>query len=158
MSRNISNNARVAINSPQTDEVFLVILEISHTDLPAPIRVVNNMQDVVSNGDTYVATAFNFVPPSQQDGEIGRSKLVIDNIDRSIVTAIRSINSPADISASIILADTPDVVEAGPWEFKLRDVTYDRETVSGDLFYLSYLRDNIGTIRYKNIHFPGLFG
>ena len=157
MSREISNTARAAINAPETSEVFLVILEISHTSLPAPIRAVNNWQDITSNGDLYTATAFNFIPPAQEDGVISNSQLVIDNVDRAIVEAVRTITSPADVTASIILADTPDVIEAGPWEFKLRDVTYTRETVSGALVYLNYMRDNIGTIKYKNIHFPGLF-
>ena len=121
MSRTISTTARTAINNPQTSEVFLVLLEISHSSLASPIRAVNNWEDITSNEDLYTATAFNFTPPSQEDGVIGSSQLVIDNVDRSIVMAIRAINSPADITASIILADTPDVIEAGPWEFKLRN-------------------------------------
>jgi hypothetical protein len=158
MSRNISNTARIAINAPQTDQVFLVILTIDHPDLSSPMRVVNNKQSVISNGETYIATAFSFIPPAQEDGVISNSQLSIDNVDRLMVQVIRTISSPADISASIILADSPDVVEAGPWDFKLRDVTYNRETVSGELVYASYLRDNLGTIKYKNINFPGLFG
>jgi len=158
MSRDVSSAARTAINAPQTSEVFLVILEITHDGLPAPIRVVNNNEAIVHDGDTYLATAFRFTIPSQEDGKITNSRLIIDNVDRVIVEAIRSIHTPPNVSASVILASNSDIIEAGPWEFKLRNTTYNRSTVSGELVFESYMRDNCGTIKYKNTSFPGLFG
>lgn len=158
MSRVISSAARAAINAPQTSEVFLIILEINHADLPSPIRVVNNNEAIISNGDTYLATAFTFDIPAQEDGTISNSRLSIDNVDRAIVQAIRSISSPPDISVSVILASDPDTIEAGPWEFKLRNTTYNRQSVSGELVYDSHMRDNCGTIKYTTLNFPGMFG
>ena len=158
MSRPISNTARAAINAPQTGEVFLLILEINHDDLPSPIRVVNNNEAIISNGDTYLATAFNFSIPAQEEGIISNSRLSIDNVDRAIVLAVRSIASPPDVSVSVILASDPDTIEAGPWEFKLRNTTYNRQSVSGELVYDSHMRDNCGTIKYTTLNFPGMFG
>lgn len=158
VSRQISSEARAAINAPQTSEVFLIILEINHDDLPFPIRVVNNNESIISNGNTYLATAFSFTIPAQEEGTISNSRLIIDNVDRSMVLAIRSIKSPPDISASVILASDPDTIEAGPWEFKLRNTTYTRQTVSGELVYDSHMRDNCGTIKYTTLNFPGMFG
>jgi len=156
--RNISTTATEAINSPETTEVFLVLLEIAHTSLPSPIRVVNNKQDITVLGEVFSASAFKFILPPQDDGVIGNSQLSIDNVDRRIVEAIRGIDSFPDVTATIVLASDPDFVEAGPWDFQLRNVTYNRQTVSGELIYENYLRDNCGTIRYRNLAFPGLFG
>lgn len=156
--RTISATAKQAVFASQTEQVFLVILDIDHPDLGSPIRVVNNNQDIVSNGNTYVATAFNFILPAQEDGVISNSSLSIDNVDRTIVNTIRSISSTPTVTASVILASDPNVLEAGPWEFQLTDVSYDRQQVKGQLIYESYMRDNCGTVKYKNLNFPGLFG
>lgn len=156
--RQISTTAREAVNASQTDQIFLVILDIDHTDLPAPIRVVNNNESIISNGVTYIPTAFDFILPAQEDGVISNSTLSISNVDRVIVQAIRSISSPPIVTVRVILASDPDTVEAGPFQFTLTDVTYNRNTVSGSLIYQLYVRDNCGTIRYKNNTFPGLFG
>lgn len=155
--RTVSTTATEAMMSPQTGEVFLVILEITHPDLPTPIRVVNNTQSVTSNTNEYLPTAFSFILPAQEDGKIGNSGLTIDNVDRTIVKTIREIKDFPSVTASVILASDPDVIEAGPFEFQLRGVSYTRNTVSGDLIYESHMLDNLGTIRYKNLTFPGLF-
>jgi len=49
-------------------------------------------------------------------------------------------------------------VEAGPWTFYLRNVSYDAKVVSGELLPEHGLRFNVSTIRYRNIEFPGLYG
>lgn len=155
--RTISETARRAVNAPQTDQVFLVILEITHSALAEPIRVVNNLTSIQHGGNTYQPVAFSFTLPNQEDGKAASSKLTIDNVDRQIVQAVRSINSAADVVAKVVLFDSPDVVEYGPLDYKLRNVTYTAETVTGDLSFLAYMQDNIGTVRYTNLTFPGLF-
>ena len=47
--------ARAALHAPETDEVFLVLLTIDHTDMAAPIRVCNNTVDVTSREDVWNA-------------------------------------------------------------------------------------------------------
>lgn len=156
MARTVSSTARQAGLAPETNEVFLYLLEISHTNLSTPIRVVNNRENIIHNGNTYLATAFNFTPPAESDGEIQPAKLTIDNVDRRIVEAIRTINSLADISAIVVLASDPDTIEVGPYEMILKNVSYNSETVSGDLIYLNYVLHNISTIVMNNKNFPGL--
>lgn len=156
--RTVSTNAREAMNASQTGEIFLVTLDIDHPDLAQPLRVVNNNEAIISNGETYLATAFSFVLPAQEDGKISNSTLSIDNVDRNIVEIIRTITSFPTVVANVLLASDPDVIEAGPFDFQLRNVNYDRNTVSGELIYESYMRDNCGTVKYKNTLFPGLFG
>jgi hypothetical protein len=158
MSRNVSSTTRQAFYAEQTGYLFLVLVEISHADLTNPIRLVNNYESIVHNGDTYDAFAFNFTPPVEVDGEIKNAEISFDNVTRQVVEAIRSITSPPDVTAKLIRADAPDTVEAGPWEFKLRNVTYQRQEVSGELVPDGPLRLNISTISYSNLTFPGLYG
>ena len=87
----------------------------------------------------------------------GNSQLTIDNVDRSIVQAVRTISGPATVSAKIVLASNPDYTEAGPWDFSLRNVTYNRQQVSGQLIYSMNLHDYVSVMRFDTINFPGLF-
>ena len=159
MSRNLSSVAVQALLLPQTDQIFLVILEIDHDDFGSPIRVVNNTEAITSNGNVYSPLAFHFSPPVEEDGTIRNSSIVLDAVDRSVIIALRAIDSPAPtVSASIIRAAAPDTIEAGPWDFSLRSVSYDAQRVSGELVPDNPLRRIASAVRYTNILFPGLYG
>ena len=158
MSRSLSAVTQAALNASETIKLFLVLIEIDHTDLGSPIRIVNNTEDVTSNGDLYSAFAFEFKPPMEVDGTIKSTSIVIDGVDRSIVTALRSINTPATVEASIIRQDAPNVIEAGPWTFLMRNVTWSAHRVSGELVPNTPLRIRASTLSYRNIEFPGLYG
>ena len=45
MSRDLSYTAVSALFAQQTDEVFLVVVEITHDDLATPVRLVNDHAD-----------------------------------------------------------------------------------------------------------------
>ena len=120
MSRNLSAIAKQALLRQQTEQVFLCLVEIDHADLAVPIRLVNNYESIISNGDTYEAAAFMFTPPVEEDGTIKNSRITFDNVDRAMVEAVRSIDSPPTVDVSIVLASDADTIEAGPWTFYLR--------------------------------------
>lgn len=68
----------------------LVLLEFHHPDLVSPLRLVNDTQDIVSNGNTYQRLRFSARRPSQQEGQqptaivdIGRVDTLVDVIDRT---------------------------------------------------------------------------
>lgn len=157
MSRTLSNAALQAIYSQETNQVFLILLMINHEDLALPIRVVNNYQAITSNGQTYVPYAFEFDPPDEREGVITSAKLIIDNIDRSIVAMIRSLTTAPTVTVSIVLADSPDTIEAGPNEFQLKNISYNAETVSGDLIFDEMDNLNIPGDIFNPVDFGGLF-
>ena len=68
----------------------LTLLEFEHPDLADPLRLVNDTQDLVSNGNTYQRLRFAARKPSQQEGQqptavidIGRVDTLVDIIDRT---------------------------------------------------------------------------
>jgi hypothetical protein len=145
--RTVSSTFKEGIFAPQTDVVFLPLVEIWHDDLgdftpPAnPLRFVRNTENISSTlGGTYspatVFTAFNFdiKLPDEQEGSIPIAELTIDNVDRQIVEAIRELSSAPEIKLYIVLADDPDTVEIGPIELMLRNARYDASTVTGELY------------------------
>jgi len=157
LSRNVSAVAQQAVFAQETGEVFLILLEILHADLPAPIRVVNNSVSIVSGGDTYLPFPFEIDLPSDTDDVITTARLTISNVDRQIVSAVRSITTSPIATITIVLASSPDTVEVGPYEFTLSDVTYDADKVTGTLTFDDALDLRIPADRFRPSLFPGLF-
>ncbi len=157
MSRDITITAKQAIYSQQTSEVFLVLLTIDHADLGAPIRVVNNTVDIVSNGNTFIGFPFFIDMPQERDDQLARVTLTIDNVDRQIVTAVRSLTSAPSVVMEIVLASDPDTIEAGPFSFTMRDVRYDSLVVEGELSFEDVLNEPYPGDSFTPATHPGLF-
>lgn len=154
--RTLSNAARTAIYAQQTDKVFLIILDISHADFADTIRIVNDYSDVTSNGNVYTAFPFTVTLPKESE-EVTKATLVIDNVSRTLIDEIRTITTPPDVSLNIILSDTPDIVEVGPFNFKLKQVTYDQLTIQGSLDFEDVLFGNFPNETFTPQNHPGMF-
>jgi hypothetical protein len=157
MVYSISATAKKAVFDQQTEEVFLILLEIDHDNLATPLRVVNNYENITSNGDLYYGFPFSVSLPSEMEDELPAVKLTIDNVDRQIVEAVRSITSPATVSLSLILASSPNNIERGPYVLKMRNVQYDAMSVSADLMVDDIYNEPYPGITYSPTNFPGLF-
>lgn len=157
MSRTLSAAALSAALAQETSEVFLALLEIAHDDLGSPIRAVNNMEDVTSNGDVYAAFPFEVAMPAESGDAPSKAVLRIDNVDQSVITAIRSITTPPTATLSVILASSPDTIEAGPFEFTMREVDYDAQFVRAELHFEDILNEPFPADKYTPNNFPGLY-
>jgi hypothetical protein len=157
MSRTVSATFKSAVFGQETSEIFIVLLELDHDDLASPIRVSSNAVDTVSNGNTFVAYPFMIDLPDDQDSSASVGKITIDNVDQSIVQAIRAIQSPPDITIQIVLFSDVDTVEAEWTGFELINVGYDSLTVSGDISIESFLNEAYPSGSFLPSKFPGLF-
>lgn len=116
-----------------TDEVFLILLTIAHDDISPSIRVVNNNEEITSNGNLFTAFPFEIELPDSKENSAPRARLSIDNVSREIAEAIRTITTVATITIEIIRAADPDTIEITWAPFNLRNVKWDMFRVSGDL-------------------------
>lgn len=154
----LSDNAKSEIVKEETAAVFLHLLTISVEGFD-DLHFVDNTQEVISNGITYTPCAFKVVLPAQtSDGTARACRLEVDNIDRVISDAVISANGKKIIvSISVIIAQTPDVVERGPMRLILRNVTINKSTVSGELYDFYIYDRKIPEGCYNPQDFPGLF-
>jgi len=157
MSRSLSSTFKAAIFSQETAEVFLVLLELDHADLAAPLRVVNNYENITSNGEVYIGYPFSISIPDETEDAMPIVKLTIDNVDRSIVEAVRTCTSAPAIVVSVVLASAPDTIEAGPFDLTLRAATYDALSVSGEIRADDILNEPWPGVIITPQNFPGLF-
>lgn len=158
MPRPISSTARRAIFAQQTGEAFILLLVISHPELAEPIRVCANTEDIESNGHTFQRFPFELAMPPENEDAPPTVQLRIANADRQIVQAVRSLSGEAmSVELSIVLASSPDTVEAGPFDFTLRDVSYDAAVVEGTLMFEDVLNEPFPADAFTPSRFPGLF-
>lgn len=157
MSRSLSGLTRQALYAPETGEVFLVLLTVSHASLAAPIRITSDSAVTVSRGNSFIPFPFDLVLPDDLEGRAPRARLVIDNIDRQIVSAVRGLSSAASVLIEIIRAADPDTVEAQFVDFKLTNVSYDAQKVEGDLTIEDFTAEPFPAAIFSPSLFPGLF-
>jgi hypothetical protein len=157
MSRSLSTAAANALTGSETTEVFLILLTIDHDDLVAPIRVVNDNANITSRSNLYVAFPFDIILPADSAENLSRISLKIDNIDRQIVDAIRSITTPPTVTIEVILASSPDTLEAGPFDMTMEHAEYDANFVICQLAFEDVLNEPFPGGRFLPSGFEGLF-
>lgn len=157
MSRNLSTSAINAMNAAQTGDVFLTLLTLDHASLDTPIRVVNNNEDITSNGNTFIAYPFEIIWADDRQDAPPVSKLSIDNVDRILVEAIRSITSAASVSVQIVRDADPDTIEAEIDNLFLKNITGNAYVIEGDLISGQFATEGFPAHRFAPHNFPGIF-
>lgn len=154
--RTLSPTALQAGFESQTAEVFLVLLQITHPNLPEAIRVVNNNENVTSGGNVYIAYPFEIELPGEDSDQPPLARLRIDNVDRLLVATVREIATPPQITIRVVLASQPDTIEMEFQGLTMRNVTYDAATISGELVFEQILVEPVATVMTPS-KFPGAF-
>jgi len=157
MARALSSAAKSTVFAQQTSEAALCLLTITGTGIGVPLRFVNNQLDVVSRGNTYLATAFMISLPDERDDAPPRVILNFDNVDRQIVGAIRSLTVAPTVTLEVVFSSALDTVEAGPFAFTLRNVDYSADVIAGDLFFEDFLNESFPADSFTPNNCPGLF-
>lgn len=156
MPRRLTSSAIRAIASESTDQVAIVLLTLSRTDWPEPLRCATEQSDVVSNGLTYVPFPFTFTYPT--DGEESQTaRLEVDNVTRELVDEIRSVTGPIDVRIDIVLASDLNSVVARWDGFQIRNVTIDDTTIAADITYENTDVQRFPKGQFLPSNYPGLF-
>ena len=160
MSRTTSTALRQMAHAQETGQVLVALIEISHSLIVGgPLRLVQDVKPLVSSGNTYTAFPFEIVLPDDNVEASPRVKLVIDAVDQSIMTAIRSMppGEPPTISVSLVLASQPDVVEMAMTGMLLRSVTGSATRIEGELLIDEEDLQRFPEGSFTPFDFPGMF-
>jgi hypothetical protein len=157
MSNTLTNQLLAQMFGQVSDDPFLMLVTVSHTQFPTPLYLVNNTVDIVSRGITYQAFPMEITLP-QDDGETTREvSIVFDNVSLFLINELRSVTSPMDVKIEMLLASDPNTVQLSLEELKLRSVTYDKQKVSAKLYMDSFLNVELTSEKYSPTLYPGLF-
>lgn len=157
MPRPVNERVWDGLLAQQTDQAYLILLRLMHPALAEPIRITSDRVHTTSRGALYVACPLDIHLPPDQERENAKVTVRISNVDREIVASLRAISEPATIEMEVVESATPDLVEAGPFEFQLSSAQYDALWVSGTLTYEPKMRNAWPALFYDPATTPGVF-
>lgn len=166
--RQVSDAFKAAAYAQETGERLIVLLTITHPDLTdGPIRLTQDTgtrtsddplrYQTESRGETYDFLPFQVRLPDDQESGAPKALLILDNIAREMVAIIRSISTPPVIDIEVVLSGSPDTVEVKFPRFKIVNVTYDAQTIQGDLSIEGLATEPFGFMIFDPSRFPALF-
>lgn len=172
--RRVSLNARQAQDSVTSQEIEVVLFEITHPDLDEVIRLSTDPTEKLSEDPYLMGTRSTWrgadpatqpwlwivastLLPSDLEDAPASSTLVLENLDSDMVTLVRSISSPPLVNMGVVLAESPDVIEVEYLDLQIVSADID----AGEIV-LSISRDEIEAEpfpsgRMTRESFPGLF-
>lgn len=146
------------MNAPETGEEFTVLLVIDHDDLVAPVRVNMSGASVTRGGNQYPAYPFDITLPNDEAERSPRSRLSIDNTERTIAATVMALNSAPVVDMIIVNVADPDTTVAAFEDFKLTNVLIDQGSVSGDLTLEDFTSEPWPARTMTPSNFPALHG
>lgn len=158
--RDVSLDFIAAVNAQETDEAFIILVTIEHPDLPEPIYLNNSGANLVSRGHTFLALPFQPTLVEDSDDRPPQAKLIMDNLDRTLVVALREAAAGGDapvVALEVVKASDPDLVEAAFTDFEIREITYNTLTIEATLTLESLFQEPACGYSFTPTHFPGLF-
>jgi hypothetical protein len=154
----VTDEAKKELLRDESAAVFLCLLKLEAEGMD-PLYLVDNTEPITSNGVAYAPCAFKCVLPEQSDDGASRPcRIEIDNTDRRIAEiAAETVNVQVSVTASVVMAQNPDVIETGPLRFVLRNISVTKETAQAELYDFYVSDRNLPGLRYSPQDFPGLF-
>lgn len=171
--RRMSLNARQAYEDENTDEIEVLLVVIEHESLAAPVRLSTDPTERLSadplkygtrsiwNGADAKTDPYQFVLvfaefPSDLEDAPAAARMVIENVTNDIAKTLRSITDFASISMAVVLASSPNVVEAEFRNLKLVKSEGDAGEFTLNLSRLPIEEESCPTGRMTKDRFPGL--
>lgn len=156
--REFSAAARENLLATSANEPFLVLLEITHADLAVPVRVVNDTQNLTSNGIEFIGCPFNVTLPDDVAGQMPQAQLEVDNIGRDLTQWLEYSRGGQGARCRImqVMRSDPNTIEFD-MTLDLTNMKITNETVSGSLGFENML-NRTGTIpTFTPQNAPGLW-
>lgn len=158
MAKSLSGNFQKVVNSREAAESKLTLIEINHPDLVTPVRVVNAVEDIVSNGETYIGFAFNFTGVVDPEVGLGEATIELDNLGREFLEFLQNadLRKPTEFTIRELLRSSPDDVEFEV-VMLVDDIAYDRDGVLIRLSFGIRVDQPLTRVPYDMQNSPGLF-
>lgn len=156
MANNLSPELLAQIFYQQSDDPFLTLVTLSHANF-SPVRLVNNSENIISRGETFLAFPFKIRLPMDDGESVREVKLEIDNVSLELIDEIRTATTPVDVKIEMILASIPDEVQIALEELKIQSVSYNSSKITARLFMDSFLSTSMNAETYTPTNYPALF-
>lgn len=147
----------VHVNTTHTDVAFLFLMTITEPSSGTVFRVVNNLEDVASNGETFAAFPFDITLPPDDGGTPQSMKVTTFNASRDLIEILRGTIEPPEVKVELITSNNPDDIHKRIDFLRVAGVEYDALNVSFNLVATSAFARQTQRHTYNQAEFPGLF-
>jgi hypothetical protein len=153
----ISAAFRRGANSQYNQDGVYILVTVTHTEVAETYYLTDAPEIVTSRGIPFLPIPMEPTISEDSPDRAPQAKLLIANIDRRLVTILRSTNIAADIKLEVVKISDPDYVEAILDNFKMKDVTYDAMTIEGTLSLEELFSEPFSDYNFTPQTAPGLF-
>ena len=136
----------------ETGTAWIVLLTLTHPDLPTPIRVTSDGVATVCNGNTYDPFPFDVTLPDDVEGRAPQARLRIDNTSQEIVAVLRGLVTPPALTIKIVRSADPNYIERSWVGLEWRGSTFDVGAIVGTLTV-----DDLASEEFPYVTFDGRF-
>lgn len=160
MTRDISAAGARSAHAQETDEVWLPLLELSHSAWSEDVFITNNGESVTSNGQVYQPFPFNITLPDEVKDGLPLMRWVADNTSLELMSQLRAVASQSGYigaRCAWIRAADPDTLEVPFLTMDLRAVEYNSSQISGELTVEPRLEGAFGIKKFTPETAPALF-
>lgn len=173
MSRlsSLSATAIKAMFSSETEESIVMLLTIYDPSTNLPVvrladtftKRISETADEVLYGVTSRSNDYIFLPmqvslPTEQDTGAPTCSIVLNYVTPEAIALVRTqLTKPTKILLELVLASSPDTVEASFPGFYINSATYNSESITFDLSMISYAVEPFPAFNFTPSYFPGLF-
>lgn len=139
-------------------ESELWFVEIHMQSSGEKLRLVNDTEDWISNGQPYLGASFSIQPPSDVSGQAPKARLVIGNIGLGITQDLEAKLPGEEIECRFMIADRADPhTYARTYRFPMVRVTVTTGEVSAENGTDILMRGQAVRLRYTPFISPGIF-
>jgi ABC-type cobalt transport system substrate-binding protein len=167
-NRILSLNFREALFAPESGEVPIFLLTITHASLSEPIRLTTDPTEVAttdpeltykteSRGNDYLYVGVDVTVPNEEDRSPPASKLTISNVTRDLIPFARSVSTPPAVKIEAVLKSDPDTVELEFPQMDMINLTYNAAQLEFDLVIDSLTAEAYPAGTFSPSQFPALF-
>lgn len=158
MARAYSAEYKSTLAATSAPEAPICLLEINHPDLDQPVRVVNDTQNITSNGNEYIACPFRCGFPDDFENQIPRAQLAVDNVGKELMYWVEASGGGKGATARFIqiMRSRPDLIE---WEIAMNmsGIKATVQEVTADLGYENIFGRPAIQMRFDPFTAPGIF-
>jgi len=158
MARSLPTTVITAVNSQTTTRVFLVLLEITHSDL-ATFYLVNNTENITSGGNTYIAFPFAVTLPPDDPALQVRARLTLSHVttELNILRTLAGQRERPSFTLKVIDASAPNVILQSVSGLIAASVSYNADAMHIDPTIDNFLTEPFPSATFSPSPFPGIF-
>lgn len=146
-----------AVLEPNTGEVFLLLITFDHSSFSKPVRLVNNLEEIRSRGEIYQAFPLELTLPPDDGDTLPTVQITCQNASLELIEMIRSVQGPMSVRIELVMASTPDWIEASIEDLRVSTVQYGQAVIQMTCTVDDLLNTSFPKERYLPSNFPGLF-